>query len=245
MKKLTCLLVVLALAAIASAADIDVYTGGSATTPHFQDPYSSGPQPPYETYPLLWYDWFFDHTHPIDGLATARAQGGGWKTVRTDAATSTYAPPTTLSLAGNRYLEFDAYFYGGDSRLPSGNPLYRKGRRFEAMHLQVNSDAGWTYKWQTDVDMWVDDVYYSDMGAWTADANDWVHIKIDLLSNMAPLQGPSPAQIDLYNDTVGLIRFYVPVSADFHIRDMAFTPEPATIALLGLGGLALFRRKRS
>ncbi len=118
----------------------------------------------------------------------------------------------------------------------------------EAMHFEVNGDGGWSYKWQQNCDTWVDGVHYGSFDSWEAPADTWVHVKVDLKDNCAPTAGLPPVIIplDFYNDNIGLIRLHPqwPEETIVIIKDMRFTPEPATIALLGFGGLALIRRKR-
>jgi hypothetical protein len=208
MKKLVCLLAVIALAASASAA-IDVITNGV-----FQGPWTAG-------------DWT-EGTAP-DSTPAATGVFSSWAST---GATG------TVKLAGNEYLEFDAYFSSAQA-----------GRRMEAMHIEVNNDGGWTYKWQQNCDTWVDGTYYPNLSDYVAPADTWVHVKIDLKDNCAgPTGGLPPVMLhlDFYNDNIGLIRLHphYPNATDVSISNMQFTPEPATIALLGLGGLALIRRKR-
>jgi len=205
MKKLVCLLAVIALAASASAA-IDVIKNGV-----FQSPWTAG-------------SWTVGTAE--DGTPAATGVFSSWAST---GATG------TVTLAGNEYLEFDAYFNDSSA-----------GRRMEAMHFEVNGDGGWSYKWQQNCDTWVDGVLYTGFDQWAAPADTWVHVKVDLKDNCAPLQGPIPIPLNLYTDNIGLIRLHPhwPNATNVSISNMAFTPEPATIALLGLGGLALIRRKR-
>ncbi len=206
MKKLVCLLAVIALAASASAA-IDVIKNGV-----FQGPWTAD-------------QWTVGTAE--DGTAAATATVSTW--VSTGAT-------GTVTLQGNEYLEFDAYFNDSSA-----------GRRMEAMHIVVNGND-WSYKWQQNCDTWVNGVYYPNLSDYVAPADTWVHVKIDLKDNCAPVAGLPPVitPVNFLTDNIGLIRLHPhwPNETNVSISNMAFTPEPATIALLGLGGLALIRRKR-
>jgi hypothetical protein len=208
MKKLVCLVTVLAMIGVASA-DIDVIVNGA-----MQGPWTAGD--------------FSQAT--VGGRTAMQVVKSSWMSLGFNG--------TEPALNGLRYLEFDIYLGSGEA-----------GRRVEAMHIDADGDEsnpGWYWKWQNPTDTWIDGSGPVNFDEWTATADTWTHVKIDLTTNCGP-SGPGGVEpFDVDTQHVGLIRFHPhwPNTTDVAISDMAFTPEPATIALLGLGGLALIRRKR-
>lgn len=49
---------------------------------------------------------------------------------------------------------------------------------------------------------------------------------------------------EAFGDQLGSIQMYIDSAADAYIRKIYVTPEPASMGLLGLGALALLRRRR-
>ncbi len=124
-------------------------------------------------------------------------------------------------IGGNRYLEFDIYFDTASS----------PGHKLAAMHMDVNGDGGWNYKWENTSRCWVDGVLTDmDDGIPGNDlpmtGNQWHHFRLDLLDNVSPtvpFGGPIPLP---ENPAIGTIRLYfagVTDGADVYIRNMCFS----------------------
>ncbi len=124
-------------------------------------------------------------------------------------------------IGGNHYLEFDVYF---DTTSSPGHTL-------AAMHMDVNGDGGWNYKWENTSRCWVDGVLTDmDDGIPGNDlpmtGNQWHHFKLDLLDNVSPtvpFGGPIPLP---ENPAIGIIRLYfagVSDGADVYIKNMCFS----------------------
>lgn len=153
------------------------------------------------------------------GVMALNAQTDGWKSIsgRND-------------IAQNTCLEFDIYFdtsgqYSGTTfakiqeSWDSGAPVY-----------EMKDDPAFPV-W------WLDDVQQSTSGfQYSFTADTWRSFKLDLQSTTS---GTFPTADGMSGFICGN---WAPVG-DMYLMNIRFTPEPATMALFALGGLAVIRRQ--
>jgi hypothetical protein len=245
MKKLVCLLAVLALAGAASAASVAVVTDGV-----FQGVWNGGTN---------------DQGFGGGTWTTGAAAPGGGTAIEYDGTAGWVIMPVTLvggtattDITGNRYLEYLVYY---DNSVRPGVYAECFNANMNGAERQFQAQANATYTEMSNLLNVLADVPldYMEGGVQTNPpimvGGEWMHVKLDLLNNAwgamgAPLEitGVGAIRYATHNHTGGL--GWNP-SAHVYISDMVFSetgdtliPEPATIALLGFGGLALIRRKR-
>jgi hypothetical protein len=186
----------------------------------------------------------------FEGQAVAMVDkaSGGWTVIGRPDATS------SENVSGMAYLEYVCYFDTVDGT---------RGAYSECTNWYING-LNSQYQGQavlkiTDMGTGVtisrtsyDAAPLSDWGG----GDKWIHVSLALKPNGFGVDEYGTYDIDV--TSVGAIRFGAyntldaAVGIKMYISDMAFTvsgtelvPEPGTICLLGLGGLALVRRKRS
>ena len=267
MKKLICLLVVLMIAEMAFAAPVSIISNGI-----IQGPWTNGSGRRQirnyghvqGTNPLTMY---VNPGAPDGGLpvptyltpaAGTTSEADGWSELMGGGA----------ALGANRYLDIDVYFpskiynfstnaltlYTDPDGTDPAKIFNNPANQIQAMHITVNG-VGWSWKWENTSLINVDGVW-TTMAAYGSlmTQDTWHHLQIDLTSNTLPTDmGGAPLQL-ADTDVISGMQFYLfPINAaapraTIYISQLALTetaiPEPATIALLGLGGLALVRRKR-
>ncbi len=135
-----------------------------------------------------------------------------WTEIRTDGGGKVIG-------AERIYFEFDLFF----------DTNSKPGHKLSAMHIQVNNDDGWNYKWENTSKCWVDGVYTDmDYGVPGTDmpmtGMEWHHVKIDLTTNTVPVQGVPPVSIP------------IPLDAQIRIIRLCFGHD-----LLEGGGIAYIK----
>ncbi len=129
-----------------------------------------------------------------DGKTCAYTNGNSWRSMEGHAG-------TVVDRDG--YFEFDIYFQGS-------------GTSLSCMHMQVNGDDGWQYKWQSSSVVWIDGVQLSWNSASLA-AGSWHHFRFKL--SPASVGGTLPLDAE-----IGDLRFYLNASTKMYLNNIAFTP---------------------
>jgi hypothetical protein len=128
----------------------------------------------------------FDLATTPDGQSTpaawAQRVDAGWTEIRATGQTN---------IGSRTYLEFDCYW----------NTDVEPGTSLSAMHMEVNGDGGWTFKWEGTSVCWVNGNQQTFNPNPTFAAKTWQHFKLDLTTNVQG--GTWPA-----NPNVGVIRIY-------------------------------------
>ena len=138
----------------------------------------------------------------------------------------------TNPILGNTFLEFDVYFdtTNGNTGTSFGviNESWDTG--YPKYEMSNKSSTPVWYR---------DGVQMSSLAySYAFSANTWQHFKLDL--NSSTNGQPIPA-----DGNFGIIFGNWSGTPDMYLMNVEFTPEPATIAMLGMGGLAILRRRRS
>ncbi len=139
---------------------------------------------------------FASSTAP-DGTPTAAVQTSalGWTEIRSAGVTN---------IGDRKFLRFDVYF--DTDVAPQHN--------FAAMHMSVDGDNGWIYKWEGPSACRVDGRQLS-MGTKTFSPKTWHSFELDLTSTYQG--GPFPPTAD-----IGVIRVWVPGPVAMHIKNVRF-----------------------
>ncbi len=176
-----------------------------------------------------WYGTTGTGTIPFSLAATPDGQStpAAWAQ-RDDAGWTEIRASGQANIGGRTYLEFDCYW----------NTDARPGTAMAAMHIEVNGDGGWTFKWEGTSVCWVNGNQQTFSPIPTFAAKTWQHFKLDLTTNVQGGSWPT-------NPNIGVIRIYQDNAggSSLYLNNVEFTggtppdtevptPDPLTWAAL-------------
>jgi hypothetical protein len=137
----------------------------------------------------------------------------------------------TSPILGNTFLEFDVYFDTTKGNTSTSFGVINESWDTDYPKYEMSNKPSTPVWYRDGVQM--SPLAYS----FAFSANTWQHFKLDLntSTNGQPIPGDGNFGI-IFGNWTG--------AADMYLMNVAFTPEPATIALMSMGGLALIRKKR-